>query len=241
MQRRKAMNLAGRFPQPQHHNAVTLSKSERRRGLFVSKRSRAAQRNLELPFLPPEDWYEPSEEAEGYRFVVQPPGEGFRHVLTPDDVSARLAELPQAFLRDLQVVQFSRMTRKKQCFPCYGMQWGPSLYLYPIEVGLVERYHSPPTPRQRTEARMYGGQWEQESATSWKLAWTEESIRDFYLNNILIHELGHLVDTRNTRSVERERFAEWFAVHYGYKTSRRPAPAGPAGRRRHHTRGRLRA
>ena len=88
---------------------------------------------------------------------------------------------------------------------------------------------------------MYGGHWEQESATSWKLVWSEEAIRDFYLNNILIHELGHLVDTRNTRYVERERFAEWFAVHYGYKASRRLAPIAPAGRRRHHTRGRLRA
>jgi len=241
MQRRKAMNLAGRSPQPQHHNSVALAKSSRRRGLFVSKRSRGVQRNVELPFLPPEDWHEPAEEATGYRVVVQPPGEGFRHVLTPEDVRNRLAELPSAFLRDLQVVQFSCMTRKKQSFPCYGMQWGTSLYLYPIEVSLVERYHAPPTPSQRTEARMYGGHWEQESSNSWKLVWSEEAVRDFYLNNILIHELGHLVDTRNTRYIDRERFAEWFAVHYGYKASSRLAHVEKPARRRHHSRARLRA
>ena len=52
-------------------------------------------------------------------------------------------------------------------------------------------------------------------------------MRDYYLNNILIHELGHLVDSRNTGYVDRERYAEWFAVEYGYKQSR---PSGPPKR-----------
>ena len=123
-------------------------------------------------------------------------------------------------LANLEVVQLSRMTRKKQSFPCYGMQWGASLYLYPIEENLVEFYHCPPTPNQVNEARMYGGRWSQESRGVWRLEWTEEAVRDFYLNNILIHELGHLVDLRNTGYVDRERYAEWFALEYGYKRSR---------------------
>lgn len=66
---------------------------------------------------------------------------------------------------------------------------------------------------------MYGGRWVQEGR-SWKLIWTEEAIKDFYLNNILIHELGHLLDDRNSRPVDRERFAEWFAIRYGYLPTR---------------------
>ena len=38
------------------------------------------------------------------------------------------------------------MTRKKQSFPCYGMQWGNALYLYPIEESFVETYDCPPRP-----------------------------------------------------------------------------------------------
>ena len=68
---------------------------------------------------------------------------------------------------------------------------------------------------------MYGGRWEQESCGWWKLVWTEQALKDFYLNNILIHELGHLLDERNTRSIDRERFAEWFAIQYGYRPTRR--------------------
>jgi hypothetical protein len=185
--------------------------------------------------MPPEDWHEPcTRAAEGYRVVAQSAGEGFRHILTPDDIRNRLAEVPKGFLRNLEVVQLSRMTRKKQGFPCYGIQWGTAIYLYPIEIDLIERHHAPPTPRQMTEARMYGGNWQQVGANEWNLVWTEETLRDFYLNNILIHELGHLVDTRNTRYTDRERYAEWFALEYGYKRSRRPDGTQKVVTRRHH-------
>jgi len=100
------------------------------------------------------------------------------------------------------------------------MQWGPTIYLYPVEVSLVERYKSPPKPAQLIEAKMYGGRWEETAGGGWTLVWTEAALKDFYLNNILIHELGHLLDERNSRSVDRERYAEWFALQYGYKPTR---------------------
>jgi predicted metalloendopeptidase len=40
------------------------------------------------------------------------------------------------------------------------------------------------------------------------------------LNNVLIHEIGHTVDDRNSSFLDRERFANWFAVEYGYRASR---------------------
>jgi hypothetical protein len=232
MQSRQERNYGGRFPKPKQHSAMATAKTQRRRGL-INKRARGGQQNLQLPFIPPEDWYEPTETGRDYRLVVKPPGPGFHHILTPEEIRARLAQLPKSFLQNLEVVQLSGMTRKKQSFPCYGMQWGSSLYLYPIEETLVESYNCPPTPAQRNEARMYGGRWIQEGSNSWNLVWTADSVHDFYLNNILIHELGHLVDTRNTRYVDRERYAEWFALEYGYKATRKPA-AKRAVHRRHH-------
>lgn len=201
------------------------------------KRARGGQSNERLPFVPPETWHEPIESGAPYRFVVQDPGPGYRHVLTIDEVRQRLEQLPEQFLRSLEVVQFSRMTRKKQSFPCYGMQWGAALYLYPIEDGLVEYYNQPPKPSQMNEARMYGGRWVQESAQVWKLVWTLPAIKDFYLNNILIHELGHLLDDRNSRATDRERFAEWFAVRYGYRPTQAERRHGKkVVHRRHHAR-----
>jgi hypothetical protein len=201
-----------------------------------ARRSSTGQRNARLPFAPPEDWYDSTEAGGDYRIVVQEPGEGYRHILTPADIRARLAKVPPQFREQHEVVQLSRMTRKKQSFPCYGMQWGNARYLYPLEDSLVEHFDTPPRPNLVNETRMYGGRWTESSPGSWMLTWSEQAARDFYLNNILIHELGHLVDERNTGYVERERFAEWFAVHHGYRATGGQAARGyrRSVRKRHH-------
>ncbi len=208
-------------------------------GIPRSKRYRGG-RNLQLPFMPPEDWHEPQGGMDGYRVVVQEPGKGYRHVVTEEEVRQRLSLLPVSFTAPLEVVQLSKVTRKKQSFPCYGMQWGSAIYLYPIEEGLVEYFARPPHPSQWNEARMFGGRWVQDGPTGWRLEWTEETIKDFYLNNILIHELGHLLDDRNNGYVDRERYAEWFAIRYGYQPTQRQRSARqqrtPANVvRRHHS------
>ncbi|HET6879291.1 MAG TPA: hypothetical protein VFI31_04020 [Pirellulales bacterium] len=216
MSRKRLLNASGRIARPLKPVAYTRSVSW---AAPLSNRARGGQANERLPFVPPEDWHEPREDGRRYRIIVQSPGAGYRHVLTPDEIRQRFAQLPAEFTRTLEVVQLSRMTRKKQGFPCYGMQWGAAIYLYPIETDLVERYHQPPKPNQANEARMYGGRWVHESPDNWNLVWSEESIKNFYLNNILIHELGHLLDDRNSRQVDRERFAEWFAIQYGYRAT----------------------
>lgn len=169
-------------------------------------------------FTAPELWHE-SHEQDDIRYLIHPPGNGYCHAVTIDDVRARLLDLPRRFVEPLKVVQFSTMTRKRKMFPYYGMQWGSNIYLYPIEMSLVERYYRPPTPQQIVEAKMFGGIWSSSNGFHY-LTWTETTIKDFYLNNVLIHELGHILDNRNTNHDKRERFANWFAVEYGFRSSR---------------------
>ena len=207
-----------------------------RTGRPGSRRARGGERNERLPYSPPEDWHEPNPSValgSNYQIIVQPPGDGYRHVLLPVEIRRRLCQLPGHMLESLEYVQLSRMTRKKRSFPCYGMQWGSTLYLYPIEESRTEFFDSPPKPAQFNEARMYGGRWLKESG-GWELSWSEAAIKNFYLNNILIHELGHLLDNRNTGYVDRERFAEWFAIEYGYRRSPRHHSDRRCVRRRHH-------
>lgn len=181
-------------------------------------RQRDNRKGLETPFNAPELWHEPH--GSGALHVnIQPAGTGYIHPVTETEVRDRLNQLPSEFTRDLEVVQFSRMTRKRQTFPCYGMQWGQTVYLYPIEDTLVENYSVPPKPAQRIEARMFGAVWTQRGKF-WTLTWTAQSIKDFYLNNVLIHEVGHLNDPRNTTYRDRERYANWFAIEHGYRASR---------------------
>ena len=141
------------------------------------------------------------------------------HPVSADDVRERVLQLPAVFQEKLNIVQFSRMTKKRRLFPCYGLQWGTAVYLYPIEESLEELYVRAPRPAQRIETEMYGGRWVQDG-NLWRLMWTEATIRDFYLNNVLMHEIGHINDDRNTSFRKREQFADWFAVEYGYRASR---------------------
>ena len=202
-------------------------------------RARAVPREEQAAYAPPEDWHEPTEAGGAqYQIITQPPGDGFTHVVTPQQIRDRLAQLPKSMLEPLEVVQLSCMTRKKQCYPLYGMQWGNALYLYPIEEELVEYFDNKPPPAFHSEARMYGGRWRQ-YGHYWELHWTRQAIENYSLNNILIHELGHLLDERNTSYVDRERYAEWFALQYGYKPTQRKKLAAKAVkkvvRRRHHS------
>lgn len=182
-------------------------------------RQRGLRSGMKLEdFNAPEAWH-PTRDDGTTKYVVEAPGSGFRHAVTVDEVRERLASLPERFTRDLEVVQLSGMTRKRQSFPCYGMQWGSAVYLYPIEQSLTEVYRRPPTPQQVIEARMYGGDWTHQGGL-WHLTWNEDTVRDFYLNNVLIHEVGHLNDQRNTNTRDRERYANWFAIEYGYRATR---------------------
>lgn len=180
---------------------------------FRQRRPRA--RSERDQFSAPERWH-PIRDDGRLTIVTESAGVGYRHVLTPAEVRERIARLPAEYTRHVEVVQFSGMTRKRGSFPCYGMQWGRAVYLYPIEESLIEVYNRAPTPQQQIEARMYGGVWEG-SGRHWRLVWTPEAIRHFYLNNVLIHEIGHVHDERNTNADDRERYANWFAIEFGYR------------------------
>lgn len=231
-------NLKNRAPAK--HNADVLSRRSRR-GLRIVNRMPVLNESQNGLYLPAEDWHEPTgKTGTGYRIIVQEPGEGYRHVVTPDEIRQRLSLLPSYMLQSLEVIQLSELTRKKKRFPCYGMQWGNAVYLYPMEAEFVEYFGRPPRPSQWNEARMYGGRLVDDSPNGWRLIWTEQALKDFYLNNVLIHELAHLLDDRNSNYVDRERYAEWFAIRYGYQSpQRRSALAQKAARkivRRRHSR-----
>jgi len=201
-----------RARQSQHHRRLTARppSAHKRRGIGLATGPQ---------FDTPEIWREPRGDGK-LEIIVQKPQSGYLHPVTADEARDRIALLPARFRKGLEYVQFSRMTRKRRLFPCYGLQWGATVYLYPVECELEELYLRAPSPRQRIEAEMYGGRWIRDGA-HWWLVWTENTIRDYYLNNVLIHEIGHINDQRNTRFADRERYADWFAIEYGYRASRK--------------------
>src|SRR5437763_1168553 len=100
MSRRISVSL--KTPAPARNNAARSS----RKFVTLGKRARISSAALRGPYLPPEQWHEPHEQlTSGYSVVVQAAGNGYRHVVTEDDVRRRLAQLPDWMTRPLQVVQ----------------------------------------------------------------------------------------------------------------------------------------
>ncbi|MFK7820415.1 MAG: hypothetical protein AB8G99_16965 [Planctomycetaceae bacterium] len=211
-------------------------RTPKKRGQRKAQRARFVKRGQQRPasahqhraqagdsncFDAPEVWHEPSDDPKAIRFIRSNPGKDHFHPISTAEAKARIEQLPKRFVQGLDVVQFSKMTKKRAIFPVYGMQWGSTVYLYPIEDSLTEVYSQPPNPQVVIDTKMYGGKWSQDK-NRWTLTWTRETIRDYYLNNILIHEVGHINDERNTSYRDREAYANWFAIEYGFKRSSRP-------------------
>src|SRR3989344_1003248 len=200
-------------------NAHKKSLKNSKRNATIFPRSRIQVRQTKESYIPPEDWYEHTYKNSGYKIIQKPAGKGYIPVVTPAQIRDRLGALPSNFLESLEVVQLSSMTRKKERLPCYGMPWGQAIYLYPMEDSLIENFYRPPRPSEYQDAKKFGGRWEQKKGSKWDLIWTPQTIKDFYLDHVLIHEVGHLIDTQNKSHRDRERFAEWFAIEYGRRYS----------------------
>ena len=58
----------------------------------------------------------------------------------------------------------------------------------------------------------------------WVLQWTENSIKKYYLEGLILHELGHLVDSyfkrywsKTYKKNKAENYADNFAIFWGSK------------------------
>ena len=51
---------------------------------------------------------------------------------------------------------------------------------------------------------------------SYQLVWKAQDLKDYYLREVLMHEIGHIIDDRNTNPRSRESFADAFATEFGY-------------------------
>jgi hypothetical protein len=166
------------------------------------------------------EWYEPNEDANGtVRVVEKEPGKNYFHAVSEKEVGARLQSLSATFLKGLQVVELSTMARKRQNSNIIGTQWGSTIYLFPVHESCVDEIIQPPPPQYVQEIQKYGARLREREGGKCNIHWTREQLRDYYLNNVFMHELGHIHDDRNKSYVDRERYANWFADHYGYPLS----------------------
>jgi len=194
-------------------------------------------------YSPPETWFEPREVRDTPpRVITEAPGKGYVHAVTAAEITIFLSRLPPAVLESIfaavDVIKLSGRTRKNSAQNIYGLQWGSAVYMYPFPESLTEIYVRPPRVETRIETERYGGRWSPLPGGFFELRWTPKSLRDYYLCEILMHEIGHGLDTKNVSFNARERFANAFATEYGYLPWKEAHQARRISKR-HHSSGQM--
>ncbi len=100
----------------------------------------------------------------------------------------------------------------------YGTYWNNCIFIHPYPKNLMEqRYTKSPRPHILNDYRRVGAEVKL-SNNCVSIRFTESALREFYLRDVFIHEMGHHVDRFfKKNNAKSEGFAEWFATEYGFR------------------------
>ena len=167
------------------------------------------------------------EVGEGFPIFVRELHPGFVRPVEAACVHELLSRVPADFLAGLDSVTILGGTSKqlKSHLVRYGTYCPGRIFLHAFKARIMSQYWGrKPKPSYVEEYRRAGAEWRR-VGSGWRLEFTTESLRQFYLYDVLLHELGHHVDDRAwTSSVDRaERFAEWFAIEQARRLKEIPS------------------
>ncbi|MCL2623681.1 MAG: hypothetical protein FWD31_08460 [Planctomycetaceae bacterium] len=155
---------------------------------------------------------------------VRPLQEDFIRPYNVADVEKTLRSVPIPFLKGIGRIILLGGTKKQNQTAWskmfrYGAycEWGwIALTAYPRRMMTLD-HDGPIQPHHQHEyQRTFTKTWQE--GDKWYVKFDEESLKRFYLQDVLIHEIGHHVDwcrRKHWRDVTEE-FAEWFAREYGF-------------------------
>ena len=83
--------IRNRHSHDAHNRALFMAKKVRQ-GSALTQRARGNGRNQRSPFVPPEDWHEPTGcGGRNFKVVIQPPGRGYRPARRTNSSSSAVA------------------------------------------------------------------------------------------------------------------------------------------------------
>lgn len=157
-------------------------------------------------------------------FIKDNPSKDFYFPVTEDEILERIIQLPtehrekitHIWLRKVKKDDYEKCEEAQAIFICGSGVNLIVLNAFPTNLKM-SLGHKKPTKR---ILKSYS-EWSQdlhfdEKNQMWFLQWNTETIRDYYLNSLLLHEIGHHVDFMFHRvwSKANERQKEDFADNY---------------------------
>ncbi len=154
--------------------------------------------------------------------IIEPTHELFVCPLASTEIIDALNKVPPKFTEDLEGVFVlagsTKQAKVLKTLYCYGTYWRNCIFLAPFPKAFVKGlYRRPLKPSILREYERAGAEIRQ-TANGLSVEFNEISIRNFYLKDVLMHELGHHIDRMENKNRKKaEGFAEWFATEYGYR------------------------
>ena len=171
----------------------------------------------------------PTDNQEIPIYIQDNPSRDFYFPVSIEEIKDFLKKLPQEHTEHLTHIWLRKMKKKEYekegsfqgCFICGS---GINLIvLYPFPKDLKMNYgKNKPTKKTLSWYSAYKPLIKQEDG-NWYLQWTKQSIKQYYLEGLLLHEIGHKMDSVYKRywsqayAQKAEQFADNYAYYWGDK------------------------
>lgn len=160
-----------------------------------------------------------------YPFIrVEPTHDAFMFPLSLEDIRAALENIPPAFLQGIKAILIppgsNKQLKAANSLYIYGEYWQQCIFLHPYPKGLIVLRNAKALKPHELDGYKRAGAEITEIENNVEVRFTKTSLRNFYLKDVLMHEIGHHVDRSKRPQSKRENFAEWFALEYGYRLQR---------------------
>jgi len=148
------------------------------------------------------------------RCIVDPLPKGYVYPCSIQDIRRKLEELPSSMLRNLSAVHLCNQVKMNPGVDAHIYD-GSHIRIYPVPDTLRWCYgKKKPNPACAQERIEFGAYWKKID-NEWFLCWQEDSLRDYILNHVLLHEIGHSLDDIHYGTGRGEKLAEAFAHKVG--------------------------
>jgi hypothetical protein len=164
----------------------------------------------------------PGKTDETPKFILENPSRDFYFPVTIEEIKSTLGKLPpehtahltHIWLQKIKKIEYLNGDSFQGCFIC-----GSNVYLivlHPFPKDNKMRFgKTRPEDKNLRYYKKYSTDLRHDGF-GWFLQWSEQAIKAYYLNDLLLHEIGHSVDSFYKRywSVAAERKKENFAKNY---------------------------
>lgn len=161
----------------------------------------------------------PSELEECPIYMIENPSKDYYFPVTIDDIKNVLAQLPYKDIACITHIWLRKTNKKDNCqgyFTVGSGVYAIILYPFPKNNKLIIGKEKP-THKLLTWYRGYASEPKKEN-NYWYFEFTEESAKRYYLERLLMHEIGHCVNVELVRNKAAQYKSENSADNYSFNT-----------------------